>query len=144
MIGKWIAEFVSGLGLGDVIGEWQRRVTLRAENKAAIEMARARAEISRWEALAKAEADWDTEALRQTQYSWKDEWFVVLLSAPFLGSFLPVVQDYVLVGWEYVALAPGWYQWSFIGAVTASFGLRWMSKSGASPFARLLSQNGKE
>ena len=126
MIASLLAGFVQSLGLGEVVGEWQKRKTLRLEMKTQIELVRAKAEIARWESLAKAETDWDTEALRQAQFSWKDEWFVVLLSAPFVASFLPGIQNYVLFGWDYIAQAPGWYQWSFIGAVTASFGLRWM------------------
>jgi len=126
MLGSLIGGFLQSLGLGEAIGEWQRRKTLRAEMRAEIEVAKAKAEIARWEALARAEADWDTEALRQSQFSWKDEWFVVLLSAPFIASFVPGLQDHVLLGWDYVARAPGWYQWSFLGAVIAAFGLRWM------------------
>lgn len=111
---------------GQLIGAWAKRRAARAEARVRIDAAKAEAEIKRWEALAAAEADWDTEALRQSQFSWKDEWFVALLSAPFVGSFIPGLQDRVLKGWEYIALAPAWYQWSFLGAVCAAFGLRWL------------------
>lgn len=72
------------------------------------------------------EIDYDTTAMDGTKYSWKDEYLVIILSLPFIGSFIPKIQDYVSVGWEYVAKAPDWYQWCFYGAIIATFGLRWM------------------
>ena len=44
------------------------------------------------------------------------------------ASFIPGSQDYVLTGWEYVQQAPDWYQYSFMGAVAASLGIRWAFK----------------
>ena len=72
-----------------------------------------------------AETNWDIEALRQSQYSWKDEWFTILLSLPFIGAFIPEIQEYVLTGFNYLNQTPDWYRWAFLGAVCASFGLRW-------------------
>lgn len=94
--------------------------------KLAVKLAKLSSEESRWHAQVKAESDWDLEALRQSQYSWKDEWLLFILSLPFIGSFIPVVQDFVVKGWEYVSKAPVWYQVCFIGVVAASFGLRWL------------------
>lgn len=74
----------------------------------------------------RATTDYDIAALEMSKTSWKDEYLTLLLSAPFIGSFLPTVQDYVATGWTYVAKAPVWYQASFIGVIAASFGLRWL------------------
>lgn len=74
----------------------------------------------------KATTDYDIEALKQSERSWKDEYLTILLSLPFIGSFLPVVQDYVVTGWGYLSQAPNWYQASFIGVIAATFGLRWL------------------
>ena len=62
------------------------------------------------------------------QYTWKDEFILVILFLPFIGSFVPVVQDYVLLGWEYVSKAPPWYQFILIGVVLSTFGLRWYAR----------------
>jgi hypothetical protein len=94
--------------------------------KLAVKLAKLGSEEARWQTQAKAESDWDLEALRQSQYSWKDEWLLFILSLPFVGSFVPKIQDYVVIGWEYVSKAPMWYQICFIGVVAASFGLRWL------------------
>jgi hypothetical protein len=98
------------------------------KQKTAIKAAQAEAQIKRIERAAEADADYDLEALRQTQYSWKDEYIVIVLTAPFIASFIPGVQHHVLAGWEYVQQAPDWYQYSFMGAVAASLGIRWAFK----------------
>ena len=130
-----IATLLGGVvqGIGGWFKERARTKTVQAKAKAKLAQAHMQAKIAYLQRQAKAEGDWDMEALRQAQFSWKDEWFVLLLSAPFIGSFLPGIQDYVLAGWEYIALAPQWYQWSFLGAVTASFGLRWMVRAWLPP-----------
>ena len=47
-----------------------------------------------------------------------------IFSLPFIGSFIPNVQDYVSVGFDYLNKAPSWYQWAYMGMVAATFGLR--------------------
>ena len=116
--------------LGEGLLSWlkgrQELKKVRLENQKVVEQAEAEAKAKSIIKKAEAEADWDQEALRQSQFSWKDEYLVIILSLPFLGSFIPEVQDFVSVGWDYLDKAPEWYQLSFIGLVTASFGLRWL------------------
>lgn len=114
--------------IGSGFSSWQ-------DGRTKIKAAKIAAEVAKWESEAKiqmmkvdGEINWDIEALRQSKYSWKDEYLMVILSAPFIGSFIPNVQDYVLKGWEYIGKAPAWYQAAFIGVVAATFGLRWWFK----------------
>ncbi|WP_456322098.1 hypothetical protein, partial [Hydrogenimonas sp.] len=74
----------------------------------------------------KIESDWDTNAQKQMENSWKDEYLLFLLTLPIVGSFIPQAQEYVVVGWGYIAQAPEWYIFSFLGVVAATFGLRWL------------------
>ena len=98
----------------------------KAEAKAEIESAKVKAKIARIERQATVEADYDLEALRQTQYSWKDEVALVVILAPFVGSFLPWTQDFVAKGWVHLnEHAPDWYTYAFLGAIGASMGIRW-------------------
>jgi len=107
-----------------------KRQVLKEEGKIRLEEAKVRGAELRAERAASAEANYDLEAMRQMQYSWKDEYLLIILSLPFLASFIPVVQDYVITGWGYISQAPDWYQWSFLGVIAATFGLRWLfSKS---------------
>jgi hypothetical protein len=101
---------------------------VKTEHKAKVEQARVNAEINRIEKSAQSDQDYDLEALRQTRYSWKDEYVLVIITLPFIGSFIPHIQEHVLKGWEYIAKAPDWYQWCFMGAVAASLGIRWAFK----------------
>ena len=102
------------------------------EGRARIKEAKINAKVAKWNAKARLaekqidiEADWDIRALEASKDSWKDELLLVIFSIPFVGSFIPGIQDKVLVGWEYIAKAPLWYQSAYLGMVAASFGLRW-------------------
>ena len=102
--------------------------TIKAENKANIEQAKVNAQIKQIERTAESEINYDIEALRQQQYSWKDEFALLVITFPFIGSFLPWTQEFVMLGWEYVSKAPEWYSYTFIGAISASLGIRWATK----------------
>ena len=102
------------------------------EGRARIKEAKINAKVAKWNAKAEQAkraqeitADWDLRAMEAAKESWKDELLLLIFSAPFVGSFIPGVQDAVLRGWEYVAKAPLWYQVCYAGMVAASFGLRW-------------------
>ena len=90
--------------------------------------AKVNAEIKRIEKTADSEINYDIEALKQQQYSYKDEFALLVITMPFIGSFLPWTQEYVMLGWEYVSNAPEWYSYTFIGAISASLGIRWATK----------------
>jgi hypothetical protein len=116
-----IVSAVSG-----VAGQYLEGKKIKAKAKADIEAAKVQAQIKQIETIAKSESDYDLEALRQTQYSWKDEFALVVVLAPFIASFLPWTQDYVAKGWEHLNLhAPDWYSAMFCGAIAASMGIRW-------------------
>ena len=87
---------------------------------------KAEAKVEKEVRIIQNQADYDTTAMKASESSWKDEYLVIILSMPFIGSFIPGVQDHMAKGWDYVAKAPEWYQWCFYGAIIATFGLRWM------------------
>ena len=72
--------------------------------------------------------NYDLEVLRNQRYSYKDEIALACVILPFIGNFIPGLQDYVLRGWEYLAKAPEWYSYIFIGAISASLGIRFLTK----------------
>jgi uncharacterized protein YdcH (DUF465 family) len=102
--------------------------TAKVQSKAKIAEAKVNAEIKRIEKTADSEINYDIEALKQQQYSYKDEFALLVITMPFIGSFLPWTQEYVMLGWEYVSNAPEWYSYTFIGAISASLGIRWATK----------------
>ena len=102
--------------------------TTKIKSKAKIAEAKVDAEIKRIEKTADSEINYDVEALKQQQYSYKDEFALLVITMPFIGSFLPWTHEYVMLGWDYVSRAPEWYSYTFIGAISASLGIRWATK----------------
>lgn len=124
------------MGLMDIIGAFTKPIsdgfTAWNDGRVRIKEAKINAQVARYNAEARlaekeadAERDWDMEALKQQENSWRDEYLTILLSLPLIGSFIPDIQDHVVRGWEYLQKAPLWYQLCFMGVVAATFGLRW-------------------
>jgi len=75
------------------------------------------------------EIDWDLEAIKATQSSWKDEWITILLSIPFLLCFISdTTREMAFAGFEALGQAPAWYTYSFGVVIAASFGIRSATK----------------
>tara|TARA_A100001515_G_scaffold141845_1_gene139441 strand:- start:7588 stop:7944 length:357 start_codon:yes stop_codon:yes gene_type:complete len=75
------------------------------------------------------EIDWDIEAIKATQSSWKDEWITILLSIPFLLCFISDrTREMAFAGFEALGQAPAWYTYSFGVVIAASFGIRSATK----------------
>ena len=56
--------------------------------------------------------------------SWKDEWFVIILSIPLILCWIPGAEGWVDRGFEQLSKAPDWYFYSLGIAISASFGIR--------------------
>jgi len=126
------------------VTHWFKGKELKARKKLRIEEIRALGEVQLAKTLAHAEANYDNLAQMQMQNSSKDEFLVGVMSFPFILSFLAPIIDGLLntdittfIGksWEMVGTAPDWYQWSLLGIIISTFGLRWAAK-GFSLFGR--------
>ena len=94
------------------------------EGKRKLKQATVDADIAIMVARQTADINWDIEAMRGAKNSWKDEWFVILLSIPAVMAFIPPLAPYVGEGFQELAQAPDWYLAAFGIAVAASFGFR--------------------
>lgn len=75
------------------------------------------------------EIDWDLEAIKATQSSWKDEWITILISIPFLLCFInDDTRQMAFAGFQALEQAPAWYTYSFGVVIAASFGIRSATK----------------
>jgi len=75
------------------------------------------------------EIDWDIEAMRATENSWKDEWITLLFSIPLILAFCgDWGNDIVARGFASLEVMPQWYQIALGGIVSASIGMRSVSK----------------
>jgi|TARA_A200000113_G_scaffold198605_1_gene190792 hypothetical protein len=110
---------------------WLENKKIKTQQKMMVQEAQLKAEIKRIEKSAeevKGDINYDLEVLRNQRYSYKDEIALACVILPFIGNFIPGLQDYVLRGWEYLAKAPEWYSVVFIGAISASLGMRFLTK----------------
>ena len=111
----WIPAVVSALG--QLFTSW-----LDAKK------AKHQAEIKFQEKLSEIEATWDLVALRQAQFSWKDELITLVVFVPLIIAWFPEWREHVM-GWvAFVEALPLWYQVLIFGITAASFGLRWFFK----------------
>ncbi len=68
--------------------------------------------------------------------SWKDEYFAILISVPFIMVFWFALTDdpegieRVKLAFEVMAELPKWYQWAFLGVISAVFGLKGVDRFG--------------
>jgi len=69
-------------------------------------------------------ADWERIMAQGSQSSWKDEWFVIILSLPLILCWIPAAEGWVERGFEQLNKAPDWYFYSLGIAISASFGVR--------------------
>jgi len=97
----------------------------------------AEAQLKLTEAQAKAKillsektsvADWERLMAQGSQTSWKDEFFVLVLSIPMILCWVPGAEGLVERGFEQLSKAPNWYFYSLGLAISASFGIRGAAK----------------
>ncbi len=124
--------------LGGLIGpvtEWVRqrgeRARIREEGQTQIAQAEIAADVARANHDAtlaqtgvEAERDWDIEAARQAQRSWKDELWTLVFALPIVVAFVPGGAGLVMVGFQAISIAPGWYQAGVAASIAFSFGIR--------------------
>lgn len=96
--------------------------TKRAKHKANLARIEASGKVAEIEAT--HTANWEIIQAKNSATSWKDEFLVLVLSAPLIGGFIPWLQPFIANGFDFIAQAPPWYQTAFLIAVSASFGLR--------------------
>ena len=99
--------------------------TTYLDGKVAVQKANAEIKVKQ----ATGEIDWDIEAIKATENSWKDEWITLLFSIPLILAFCgDWGNDIVQRGFIALETMPAWYQYSLGGIVSASIGIRSVSK----------------
>jgi uncharacterized ion transporter superfamily protein YfcC len=82
------------------------------------------------EAMAKGEAEYQGKLLEARQSDWKDEFILLLLSAPIVmlawavWSNDPTAMDKMKLFFEYFSDLPFWYQTIFVGVIASVYGLK--------------------
>jgi len=75
------------------------------------------------------EIEWNVEAIKASNDSWKDEWITLLFSIPLILAFCgDWGRTIVFSGFEALSQAPDWYKYTLGVIVSASFGIRGATK----------------
>ena len=112
------------LGL-NLIGQVANLAGTMIEGKTAVKKAEAETKMK----IATGEIDWDIAAMKATENSWKDEWITLLFSIPLILAFCGQWgNDIVAAGFASLEIMPQWYQIALGGIVSASIGMRSVSK----------------
>ncbi|QDP55886.1 MAG: hypothetical protein GOVbin8609_18 [Prokaryotic dsDNA virus sp.] len=73
-----------------------------------------------------AESDYDNLAQKNMQTSWKDEYLILIFTAPLIIGYFD--EERAIKWVNFVKEMPLWYQVILFGIVAATFGLRWWFK----------------
>lgn len=114
--------------ISQLAGTWLEGKVEKTKAETGAKVAKAKAEAVIMEKKATGEIDWDLEAIKGSQNSWKDEWLVILFSIPLILAFIPGMEEVVANGFAQLETMPQWYQYSLGVIVAASFGVRSATK----------------
>jgi len=114
--------------LASLATTWLEGTVEKSKAKTNAEVAFKNAEAIVYEKKATADIDWDLEAIKASNNSWKDEWLVILFSIPMIMAFIPGLEGVVARGFEQLDMMPDWYQYSLGVIIAASFGIRSASR----------------
>lgn len=88
----------------------------------------AQAKVEREKEIVKTENDIQKLRVEKSDKSWKDEYITVLVTIPIIMCFVPELAPYAIEGFETLSTTPEWYQYTFIGVVSAAIGIKgWRS-----------------
>jgi hypothetical protein len=108
--------------IGQIISAIGGLATSYIDGKTAIQKANAQIKLKQ----ATGEIDWEIEAIRSAQNSWKDELWTIVFVLILAANFVPSLQDTMAVGFANLETTPLWVQWGMYASIAASFGIRTM------------------
>ena len=106
--------------IGQIIGSLGSLETAWVDGKTAVQKANAEIKLKQ----ATGEIDWELEAIRSAQNSWKDELWTIVFVIILAANFVPSLQDTMAVGFANLETTPIWVQWGMYASIAASFGIR--------------------
>lgn len=124
---NWIAKLLGG-GLGEKVGEYfvqkqalkQQLKLTQIQGKIDISKAVAQAKIAQQEHI----QTWEQTYVNMQRESLKDEVVLGVVLLPYVGAFIPGVQDHILVGFQYLNKMPYWAVGLTVTIFLAIYGIR--------------------
>jgi hypothetical protein len=108
--------------IGSIISSLGSLATAWVDGKTAVQKANAEIKLKQ----ATGEIDWELEAIRSAQNSWKDELWTIVFVLILAANFVPSLQDTMAQGFANLETTPLWVQWGMYASIAASFGIRTM------------------
>jgi uncharacterized membrane protein len=113
------------LGMVNDHFEHKRKIKrAQVDNVIAVEQAKVKHVITMAEKSQSAEIDWDIQAMKNSESSWKDEFWTVVLALPLILMFVPAMAPIMVAGFEALDAAPDYYKAAVGVAIAAAFGVR--------------------
>jgi len=129
---SWVTA-VLGKGLVEPVADYYKRKAELKQARFEAELKMEQAKGDRAAELIKlgltADMNWEMEFARQAQNSWKDEYTLLVISAPAIMCFVPGFAPYVSAGFGALEGTPRWYQLVFISLFLATVGIRYWRRS---------------
>jgi hypothetical protein len=110
--------------LTELAGGWLKGKADKQAAEAKLKLTEAEAKAKIMLSEQTSVADWERIMAEGSKSSWKDEWFVIVLSIPLILAFIPGAEGIVDRGFDQLSKAPDWYFYSLGIAISASFGIR--------------------
>ncbi len=125
MFAKVLLKFLGG-GAAEQIGQYfADKQKLKQQLKLAKLQGKIDFQTAKYKAKAVAQANVHSWEMAQIANSGlKDEIVLGVLLAPYIGAFIPGVQEYVLTGFKYLAQMPYWAIGLTVTIMLAVFGIR--------------------
>ena len=127
MIWATILEKIVGILPEKVVGYYQEKNKLKHELKVAklkgkidIAQAKVNAAIKQQGHI----QTWEQTYVNMQSNSLKDEVVLGVLLIPYVGAFIPVVQDYIMTGFKYLDNMPYWAVGLTVTVMLAIYGIR--------------------
>ena len=132
-------DIISGLAnnlIGEPVKQWQRRKTLKVEQKFELQKLDHQANVARAEAMLEMarqgqaqDYDLDKISLKNMENSWKDELVLVIFLTPVVLAFFPGMAAHVQAGFAAIEQMPRWYIAIVAGMVVVIYGMRGLLKA---------------
>jgi hypothetical protein len=106
--------------ISSIAGSWLENRKAKAQGKIDVTKAKVQFRVAQYT----TKASMDIASMNGMQFSWKDEYLVIILTIPIIMAFIPYLAPYAMAGFAVVKTMPGWYQWALTGIIAATFGLR--------------------
>ena len=121
-------KLLGWLGSGpaeQIAGYFKQKAALKQQLKLAKLNGKIAFQTAKYQAKAQAQADTHSWEMAQIANSGiKDEIVLAVLLLPYVGAFIPGVQEYVLTGFKYLAQMPYWAIGLTVTIMLAVYGIR--------------------